>query len=158
MNVASNIGRFDGAYSQTRLSAIATTFENSNLKSSPQKKVAIIIPCRNEDEVLPETIRRISALVDRLVAAGKFSHESKIVFVDDGSTDRTWELIRDAAEKSSYIGGLKLTRNYGHQNALLAALFTVKSISSARIAPPGRNAHQARSNSKWVFESLCALS
>jgi glycosyltransferase involved in cell wall biosynthesis len=96
------------------------------LKSSSQKTLAIIVPCRNEDEVLPETIRRIGALVDCLVAAGKVSRDSKIVFVDDGSTDRTWELIRDAADNSRYIGGLKLTRNYGHQNAVLAGLLTVE--------------------------------
>jgi polyisoprenyl-phosphate glycosyltransferase len=124
MNTESNISRFDGAHSPTCSSAIATP--NSKLKSGPRKRLAIIIPCRNEDEVLPETIRRISAVVDRLVDAGKLSHESKIVFVDDGSTDQTWELIRDATEKSSYIGGLKLTRNCGHQNALLAGLFTVE--------------------------------
>jgi glycosyltransferase involved in cell wall biosynthesis len=126
MGATSNISRFDGAQSPTCSAAIATTFENATLKSSSRKRLAIIIPCRNEDEVLPETIRRISALVDRLVAVGKLSRESKVVFVDDGSTDQTWELIRDATEKSSYIGGLKLTRNYGHQNALLAGLFTVE--------------------------------
>jgi cellulose synthase/poly-beta-1,6-N-acetylglucosamine synthase-like glycosyltransferase len=102
MNAASSISRFDGAQSPTCSSAIATTFGNSKLKSGSRKRLAIIIPCRNEDEVLPETIRRISALVDHLVAASKLSRESKIVFVDDGSTDQTWELIRDAT--GSYIG------------------------------------------------------
>jgi glycosyltransferase involved in cell wall biosynthesis len=88
-------------------------------------KLAIIIPCRNEEEVLPETMRRVISLVDRLGSDSKINPESKIVFVDDGSTDQTWGVISGAAEKCNNIGGIKLTRNYGHQNALLAGLFTV---------------------------------
>ena len=88
-------------------------------------KLAIIIPCHNEEEVLPETIRRITLLLDRLFSTGKVSRQSMAVFVDDGSTDQTWDVISHASEHSC-IGGIKLSRNRGHQNALLAGLFTVE--------------------------------
>jgi len=87
-------------------------------------KLAIIVPCYNEEEVLTETIPRITAVLHRLITAGKASADSHIVFVDDGSTDRTWQLI-SRATTCNPIGGIRLSRNYGHQNALLAGLFTV---------------------------------
>jgi glycosyltransferase involved in cell wall biosynthesis len=87
-------------------------------------KLGIVIPCFNEEEVLPETSRRMTALVHRLAAAGKIAPESKIFFVDDGSSDRTWAVIEQLAGGNPNIAGIKLSRNRGHQNALIAGLFT----------------------------------
>ena len=89
-------------------------------------KLGIVIPCYNEEEVLPETIRQMIGLVDRLVSLGKISIDSRIFFVDDGSEDRTWALIEQYSAKSRYVAGIKLSRNRGHQNALIAGLFTAE--------------------------------
>jgi glycosyltransferase involved in cell wall biosynthesis len=88
--------------------------------------LGIVIPCYNEEEVLPETAKRLTALIDRLVSRGKISLDSKMVFVDDGSTDRTWALIEELAARDRHVSGIKLSRNRGHQNALIAGLFTAE--------------------------------
>ncbi len=88
--------------------------------------LAVVIPCYNEQEVLPETCSRMTALLNRLVEAGKISRESRIYFVDDGSRDRTWDLVRSFIQKDHPVIGIKLSRNLGHQNALLAGLFTAE--------------------------------
>jgi polyisoprenyl-phosphate glycosyltransferase len=85
--------------------------------------LAIVIPCFNEEAVLPETLRRLRLLLQRMTAEGRVSGESRVWLVDDGSRDRTWSLIREASEASDAIcRGLKLSRNRGHQLALLAGL------------------------------------
>ena len=89
-------------------------------------KLYLVVPCYNEEEVLPETARRLAAKFDNLIAGGKISPESKVVFVDDGSKDRTWEIIEGLNESSPLFQGIKLSRNKGHQNALLAGLMAVK--------------------------------
>jgi glycosyltransferase involved in cell wall biosynthesis len=86
-------------------------------------KLAIVVPCYNEEQVLPETQRRLVALITRLAAAGKVAPDSQVYFVDDGSRDRTWELIEGFAAADRHVAGIKLSRNRGHQNALLAGLF-----------------------------------
>jgi len=86
-------------------------------------KLGIVIPCYNEQEVLPETAKRVEALLGRLVAAEKISGDSAIWFVDDGSTDGTWPMICGLAQESKRFFGVKLSRNRGHQNALIAGLF-----------------------------------
>lgn len=86
----------------------------------------IIVPCYNEEEVLPETGRRLAEKLDSLVRKGLISENSRIVFVDDGSKDHTWDLIAGLHESNACMGGVKLSRNEGHQNALLAGLATVK--------------------------------
>jgi glycosyltransferase involved in cell wall biosynthesis len=88
--------------------------------------LAIVVPCYNEEEVLPETARRLGDLMDRMVLAGKVSTESTIRFVDDGSRDRTWQLIEELAVSSPRFRGVKLSRNRGHQNALLAGVFSAE--------------------------------
>jgi polyisoprenyl-phosphate glycosyltransferase len=88
--------------------------------------IAIVIPCYNEEEVLPETCRRIGALICELVAQEKISQSSTVYFVDDGSRDRTWSLIEEFATTNQRYAGIKLSRNRGHQNALLAGLFTAE--------------------------------
>ena len=86
----------------------------------------IVVPCYNEEEVLPETSRRLGEKLEELEKAGKISADSRVLFVDDGSKDRTWELISGLHKQDCRFGGVKLSRNKGHQNALLAGLMTAK--------------------------------
>jgi len=85
-------------------------------------KLVIVVPCYNEEAVLPETIGRLTRLLADLIARGKVGADSRISFVDDGSRDRTWALIEEAAAASPLVAGLKLSRNRGHQAALMAGL------------------------------------
>lgn len=81
----------------------------------------IVVPCYNEEEVLPETTRQLTAVLDGLLASGKIG-SGGILYVDDGSRDRTWDLIRGFAASNAYVRGLKLAHNAGHQQALWAGL------------------------------------
>lgn len=83
----------------------------------------IVIPCYNEEEVLEETARRITAIIRRMAGEGLISQESRMLPVDDGSRDRTWDIIERLHEADPTIGGVKLAANSGHQNALMAGLF-----------------------------------
>ena len=89
-------------------------------------RLYLVIPCYNEEAVLPETAKRLSAKLRELIAAGAVSADSRILFVDDGSKDRTWELITRLHQTDPLMEGLKLAHNRGHQNALLAGLMTAK--------------------------------
>lgn len=84
----------------------------------------IVIPCYNEEEVLNETSRRILAILDRMEGEGLVATESRMLFVDDGSRDRTWQIIQQLHAADSHVSGVKLAANSGHQNALLAGLLT----------------------------------
>lgn len=95
--------------------------------------LTIVVPCYNEQEVLPETIPALHQVVKELVTDHLVSKHSKILFVDDGSKDQTWEMIYSEGLRNEYVRGLKLSRNVGHQNALLAGLFTVKNASDCVI-------------------------
>ena len=86
----------------------------------------IVVPCYNEEEVLPETARRLKAKVEELKGAGKIGPDSRILFVNDGSRDRTWEIISALHRSDPVFSGVDLSRNRGHQNALLAGLMTAK--------------------------------
>ena len=86
----------------------------------------IVVPCYNEEEVLPETSRRLKEKMEALVAAGTVNKGSRILFVNDGSRDRTWEIISALHAADPVFSGVDLTRNRGHQNALLAGLMTAK--------------------------------
>lgn len=86
----------------------------------------LVIPCYNEEEVLPETSKQLREKMLSLIEKGRISNESRIVFVNDGSKDRTWEIIEKLHEGDPIYQGVKLSRNKGHQNALLAGLMTVK--------------------------------
>jgi len=90
----------------------------------PLPRLTIVVPCYDEEEALPETALRLTALLERLRKAGRIAVNSRVVFVDDGSRDRTWQLIEALSREDGRIGGIKLSRNRGHQNALLAGLFT----------------------------------
>jgi len=87
-------------------------------------RLGIVVPCFNEEEVLPETARRLTELLQTMMSAGQVAAGSQVVFVDDGSRDQTWTLIEQLASTDARVGGIKLSRNRGHQNALLAGLYT----------------------------------
>jgi len=86
----------------------------------------LVIPCYNEEEVLPETSSQLRKKIQSLIEKGKISPKSRIVFVNDGSKDKTWEIISKLHEEDKIFQGIKLSRNKGHQNALLCGLMTVK--------------------------------
>ncbi len=89
-------------------------------------QLAIVVPCYNEAEVLPETTRRLLALLDKLVAGGLVAESSYVTYVDDGSNDATWQLIREFNAAHLRIKGIKMSANRGHQIALIAGLFSVE--------------------------------
>lgn len=93
-----------------------------NLRPAPV--VSLVLPCYNEQEVLPETTSRLVRLVADAVEKGEFAPGSAIYYVDDGSRDRTWEMIDEYSRVHPEVCGIKLTRNRGHQNALLCGLMT----------------------------------
>ena len=97
-------------------------------------KLYLVIPCYNEEAVLPETSKRLREKYDALMEAGKISKDSKIVFVNDGSKDKTWEMITDLHSADPTFRGICLSRNKGHQNALMAGLMTVKDECDAAIS------------------------
>ena len=86
----------------------------------------IVVPCYNEEEVLPETSGRLRVKMEALMASGKISPDSRVMFVNDGSKDRTWALISQLHTDCPLFCGVDLSRNRGHQNALLAGLMTAK--------------------------------
>ena len=95
------------------------------MQMTPDKKknkLYIVVPCYNEEQVLGETSKRLKIKCENLIQKGQISKDSKIVFVDDGSKDRTWKMISELHEIDSLFSGVKLSRNRGHQNALLAGL------------------------------------
>ena len=91
-----------------------------------QPSLYIVVPCYNEEAVLPITAPLFRKKILQLIADGKVSDESRVLFVNDGSRDRTWELICAMAEKEEHILGVSLSRNRGHQNAVLAGLMEAK--------------------------------
>lgn len=93
--------------------------------ATPAPSLAIVVPCFNEELALPTTTAVLLGVLDRLQGAGKIAANSQLCFVDDGSSDGTWSLIATQAASNSRVHGIKLSRNHGHQKALLAGLSTV---------------------------------
>ena len=90
-----------------------------------EKTLYIVVPCYNEEAVLPETAKRLKKKLQALLEKGKISDKSRVMFVNDGSRDRTWEIISQLHEEEPQVfSGVNLARNRGHQNALLAGLMT----------------------------------
>jgi glycosyltransferase involved in cell wall biosynthesis len=87
-------------------------------------QLSIVIPCYNEEEVLSETVTQMSKLVDEMIEENLVANKSSIWFIDDGSKDKTWQMIEEYSQTNTKIKGIKLSRNKGHQNALLAGLET----------------------------------
>jgi glycosyltransferase involved in cell wall biosynthesis len=99
-----------------------------------QKSLYLVIPCYNEHEVLPETSKQLKNKLNILMSTGKISSDSRICFVNDGSSDNTWQIISDLHEHDKIFSGICLSRNRGHQNALLAGLMTVKDFCDFTIS------------------------
>ncbi len=96
--------------------------QNKSLETPLQ--LSIVIPCYNEEEVLSETVTQMSKLVDEMIEENLVAKNSSIWFIDDGSKDKTWQMIDEYSQTNTKIKGIKLSRNKGHQNALLAGLET----------------------------------
>lgn len=94
----------------------------------------IVIPCYNEQEVLPVTKPMFLNKLNHLIARGKVSEQSRILFINDGSRDSTWDLIQEFANQEEKIEGISLSRNRGHQNALLAGLMEAKDLCDITIS------------------------
>ena len=94
----------------------------------------LVIPCYNEEAVLPETARQLLAKMNSMLERGMISRDSRIMFVNDGSKDRTWEIIEELHASNNTRSSVKLSRNKGHQNALLAGLMTAKEKADMMIS------------------------
>jgi glycosyltransferase involved in cell wall biosynthesis len=94
-------------------------------------KLATVSPCYNEEEVLRHSIERLTALFERMIDEGLISDDSMMVFVNDGSRDHTWDIIRELHEKNRFVRGINLARNVGHQNAIMAGMMTAKEWADA---------------------------
>ena len=97
-------------------------------------KLYIIIPCFNEDSVILETSKILKDKMQKLMTENLIARDSKVIFVDDGSTDRTWELITEIHSNDKMFSGCKLSRNRGHQNALLSGLDCAKGKCDAALS------------------------
>ena len=94
----------------------------------------VVIPCYNEEEVLEETTKQLKVKMEDLIKSKKISNKSKVMYVNDGSKDNTWELIKEINKKEKLFTGITLSRNKGHQNALLAGLMTAKNYADVVIS------------------------
>ena len=94
----------------------------------------IVVPCYNEEEVLKITSQQLLNKINELSNLNKISSESKILFVNDGSTDSTWDIIKQLAKKDSHFVGISQSRNRGHQSSLLAGLMEVKDLADVVIS------------------------
>ena len=96
--------------------------------------LAIVVPCYNEEEVLPESIEILRGVLNELKSTGSISEKSFLLLVDDGSRDRTWEIIKENHDRSGDVWGQKLSKNCGHQCALLSGLMTAKERADLSIS------------------------
>ena len=94
----------------------------------------IVIPCYNEEEVLPITAPMFLDKIKELVGLEKIDDKSRVMFVNDGSKDKTWELIKDFAKQDEHYVGITQSRNRGHQNAVLAGLMEAKELADITIS------------------------
>jgi glycosyltransferase involved in cell wall biosynthesis len=94
-------------------------------------RLATVSPCYNEEEVLRHSAEQLTALFERMIAEGLISKDSMIVFVNDGSRDRTWEIIRELHAENKYVRGINMSRNVGHQNAIMAGMMTAREWADA---------------------------
>ena len=103
-------------------------------ETKKQEILYIVIPCYNEEEVLHETTRQLKAKLEKLIKDKKISSLSRVMYVNDGSKDKTWNIIEDVHKKEELFTGICLSRNRGHQNALLAGLLTAKNYADVVIS------------------------
>lgn len=88
--------------------------------------LTVVVPCYNEEDVIYEATQQLVELLNRLISCGKVSDQSRIAYIDDGSRDNTWSLIENISQLNPLVNGIKLSKNRGHQNAVLAGMMTVK--------------------------------
>lgn len=103
-------------------------------KQVSQDILYVVIPCYNEEEVLEETTRQLKEKINDLITAKKISDKSRVMYVNDGSKDKTWNIIEKIHRKEKLFTGISLSRNRGHQNALLAGLMTAKNYADVVIS------------------------
>ncbi|MBR1502407.1 MAG: glycosyltransferase family 2 protein [Prevotella sp.] len=96
-------------------------------------RLATVSPCYNEEEVLRHSVEQLTALFERMIAEGLVSSDSMMVFVNDGSRDRTWEIIRELHAENKFVRGINMSRNVGHQNAIMAGMMTAREWADAVI-------------------------
>jgi len=96
-------------------------------------RLATVSPCYNEEDVLRHSVERLTALFERMIAEGLISDDSMMVFVNDGSRDRTWEIIRELHSENKFVRGINMSRNVGHQNAIMAGMMTARKWADAVI-------------------------
>lgn len=94
-------------------------------------RLATVSPCYNEEEVLRHSAEQLTALFERMIAEGLISKDSMIVFVNDGSCDHTWEIIRELHAENKFVRGINMSRNVGHQNAIMAGMMTAREWADA---------------------------
>ncbi|NCA79117.1 MAG: glycosyltransferase [Sphingobacteriia bacterium] len=94
-------------------------------------RLALVLPCYNEEEVLRRSIEQLTILLDKMVAVHKITPDSFMMFVNDGSRDATWDIIVEQFRKNSYVKGVNLSINVGHQNAIMAGMMTAMDMSDA---------------------------
>ena len=100
----------------------------SKERGEKMKVLYVVVPCYNEEEVLEETTRQLKEKMESLIKDKKISKESRVMYVNDGSKDNTWKMIEEISEKEKLFTGISLSRNRGHQNALLGGLMTAKKL------------------------------
>ena len=104
------------------------------MKKKTENILYLVIPCYNEEAVLHETTKQLTVKMEQLIEAKKISSKSRVMYVNDGSKDKTWTLIQEIHESNNLFTGLTLSRNRGHQNALLAGLMTAKKYADMVIS------------------------
>lgn len=97
-------------------------------------KLFVVIPCYNEEEVLHETTKRLKEKINKLIKDEVISKDSRVMYVNDGSKDKTWEIIKEISESEEHFTGITLSRNRGHQNALVAGLLTAREYADVVIS------------------------
>ena len=96
-------------------------------------RLATVSPCYNEEEVLRHSVERLTALFERMISEGLITPDSMMVFVNDGSRDRTWQIIRELHAENKFVKGINMSRNVGHQNAIMAGMMTAREWADAVI-------------------------
>ena len=99
-----------------------------------QSILYVVIPCYNEEAVLAETTKQLKERIESLISNKIISNKSKVMYVNDGSKDNTWDVIKQISKKEKLFTGITLSRNRGHQNALLAGLLTAKKYADIVIS------------------------
>ena len=100
-------------------------------------RLATVSPCYNEEEVLRHSVERLTALFERMISEGLITPDSMMVFVNDGSRDRTWQIIRELHAENKFVKGINMSRNVGHQNAIMAGMMTAREWADAVVTIDG---------------------